>query len=186
MFVCLNPSTADAETEDNTSRVCINYAKRWGYGGLLIGNLFAYCSTDQSALYQVTDPIGPENDAWLKKLPSEAALVVCAWSDTGAYKDRDKTVLGFLQKPHCLKRLKSGRPGQPLYKRPYGGFAQQSAMIREMPPQGSIVQRALSAGRLFRVLMGRRCGFGGLSLRSESALRVSGSSQGPGVSPSTG
>lgn len=106
MFLCLNPSTADAETEDNTSRVCINCAKRWGYGGLLIGNLFAYCSTDQSALYQVTDPIGPENDAWLKKLLSEAALVVCAWSDTGAYKDRDKTVLGFLQKPHCLKRFR--------------------------------------------------------------------------------
>jgi len=117
MFVCLNPSTADAETEDNTSRVCINYAKRWDYGSLLIVNLFAYRSTDQSALYNVADPIGPENDDWLKKLQSEAALVVCAWSDTGAYKDRDKEVLTFLKAPHCLVKLKSGRPGHPLYKR---------------------------------------------------------------------
>lgn len=116
LFVCLNPSTADAEIEDNTSRVCINYAKRWGYGGLLIGNLFAYRSTDQSALFQVSDPVGPENDAWLKKLQSEAKLVVCAWSDTGGYKDRDRAVLHFLHKPHCLKKLKSGRPGHPLYK----------------------------------------------------------------------
>jgi hypothetical protein len=117
LVVCLNPSTADAETEDNTSRVCINYAKRWGYGGLLIGNLFAYRSTDQTALYKVVDPIGPENDDWLKKLQSQAALVVCAWSDTGAYKTRDKEVLKLLQAPHCLIKLKSGRPGHPLYKR---------------------------------------------------------------------
>jgi hypothetical protein len=117
MFVCLNPSTADAHTEDNTSRVCINYAKRWGYGGLLIGNLFAYRSTDVSAIYQVPDPIGTENDAWLKKLQSEAALVVCAWSDAGAYKGRDLDVLSFLHNPYCLKKLKSGRPGHPLYKR---------------------------------------------------------------------
>jgi len=28
-----------------------------------------------------------------------------------------KAVLGFLHKPHCLVKLKSGRPGHPLYKR---------------------------------------------------------------------
>ena len=117
LFVCLNPSIANAEIEDNTSRVCINYAKRWGYGGFLIGNLFAYRSKDQSALYKVSDPVGPENDVWLKKLQAEASLVVCAWSDTGAFKSRDKEVLAFLNLPHCLVKLKSGRPGHPLYKR---------------------------------------------------------------------
>jgi hypothetical protein len=117
MFVCLNPSTADAETDDNTSRVCINYAKNWDYGGMIIGNLFAYRSTDQSALYQVPDPTGPENDTWLKKLISEVELVVCAWSNTGAFKNRDQAVLKFLKNPHCLVKLKSGRPGHPLYKR---------------------------------------------------------------------
>lgn len=116
MFVCLNPSTADSETEDNTSRVCINYAKRWGYGGLLIANLFAYRSTDPSVLCNIADPIGPENDDWLRKLQSETELVVCAWGDTGAYKSRDKEVLSFLKAPHCLVKLKSGRPGHPLYK----------------------------------------------------------------------
>jgi hypothetical protein len=117
LFVCLNPSTADADLEDNTSRVCINYAKRWGYGGLLIGNLFAHRSKDQSALYTAPNPVGPENDDWLRKLQSEASLVVCAWSDTGAFKNRDREVLEFLKLPHCLVKLKSGRPGHPLYKR---------------------------------------------------------------------
>lgn len=117
LFICLNPSTADAKVEDNTSRVCIKYAKNWGYGGLLIGNLFAYRSTDKSALYKVSDPVGPENDKWLKRLQSQSALVVCAWSDSGAFNKRDKEVLAFLKEPHCLVKLKSGRPGHPLYKR---------------------------------------------------------------------
>jgi hypothetical protein len=117
LFIGLNPSTADGETEDNTSRVCINYARRWGYGGLLLGNLFAYRSTDQSALYTAPDPVGPKNDKWLKKLQDEAKLVICAWSGTGSYKDRDTTVLHFLRNPHCLIKLKSGHPGHPLYKR---------------------------------------------------------------------
>ena len=117
LFICLNPSTADEETEDNTSRICINYARRWGYGGLLVGNLFAYRSTDKNVIYRITDPVGPENDDWLQKLRSEASLVVCAWGDAGGYKARDKQVLSFLNNPYCLVRLKSGRPGHPLYKR---------------------------------------------------------------------
>jgi len=117
MFIGLNPSTADADKDDNTSRVCINYAKRWGFGGVLLGNLFAYRSTASAALYNVSDPIGPDNDDWLMRLQTEANLVVCAWTDIGAYKDRDAFVLSFLDNPHCLKKLKSGRPGHPLYKR---------------------------------------------------------------------
>lgn len=117
LFICLNPSTADADNEDNTSRVCINYAKRWGYGGLLIANLFAFRSTDPSGLYKVADPIGPDNDVWLKQLQTEASLVICAWSNMGGFKNRDKAVLNFLESPHCLVKLKSGRPGHPLYKR---------------------------------------------------------------------
>ncbi|MCL4266993.1 MAG: DUF1643 domain-containing protein [Anaerolineae bacterium] len=116
LFVCLNPSVADGELDDHTSRVCIQYARRWGYGGLLMGNLFAYRSTDPVALYQVADPVGPENDDWLKQLQDQAALVVCAWGARGAYQNRDEAVLAFLQSPHCLVKLKNGRPGHPLYK----------------------------------------------------------------------
>ena len=116
LFVCLNPSTADHESEDNTSRVCINYAKRWGYGGLVIANLFAYRSTDKSKLYLVDDPVGPDNDKHLERLSAEATETVCAWTDDGAFKDRDLRVLPMLINPKCLARLKSGRPGHPLYK----------------------------------------------------------------------
>lgn len=116
LFIGLNPSTADASSEDNTSRVCINYAKRWGFGSLLLGNLFAYRSTDPAMLREVADPVGPDNDAWLARLAREAGLVVCAWGNAGALNARDRSVLALIDDPHCLSRLKSGRPGHPLYK----------------------------------------------------------------------
>jgi hypothetical protein len=116
LFVGLNPSTADADREDQTSRVCMNYARQWGYGGLLIGNLFAYRSTDRSVLRRVPDPVGPDNDHWLKRLQSKASLVICAWGESGAFRSRDKVVLEYLRHPHCLVQLKDGQPGHPLYK----------------------------------------------------------------------
>ena len=117
LFIGLNPSTADAADDDNTSRVCINYARRWGFGTLLIGNLFALRSAEPAALRHVADPIGPGNEGSLRKLQARAALVVCAWGDGGALYGRDAQVLSFLRAPHCLMRLGSGRPGHPLYKR---------------------------------------------------------------------
>ena len=117
LFIGLNPSTADATHDDNTTRVCVNYARRWGFGELLIGNLFALRSADPRALRPASDPIGPDNDRFLRRLQLRAALIVCAWGDAGAFLNRDEQVLASLDKPHCLTRLNSGRPGHPLYKR---------------------------------------------------------------------
>jgi hypothetical protein len=102
--------------EDNTSRVCVNYARRWGYGSLVIANLFAFRSTDISKLYVVNDPIGPDNDLHLIRLCNEAVEIICAWGNDGSYNDRDVKVMSYLKNPKCLVKLKSGRPGHPLYK----------------------------------------------------------------------
>ncbi|HDR1569813.1 TPA: DUF1643 domain-containing protein, partial [Pasteurella multocida] len=50
-FIGLNPSTADESNDDPTIRRCINFAKKWGYGGIYMVNLFAYRSTDKSVIY---------------------------------------------------------------------------------------------------------------------------------------
>lgn len=42
LFIMLNPSTADAHIDDPTIRRCIGFAKSWGYGGILVGNLYAF------------------------------------------------------------------------------------------------------------------------------------------------
>lgn len=116
LFIGLNPSVADAEIDDNTIRVLCGYAERWGYGGLVVANLFAYRSTDRGALVKVSDPIGPENNQHLQRLVSEVETVVCVWGGDGRLFGRSSEVLTMVPKPKCLTVLKSGQPGHPLYK----------------------------------------------------------------------
>ena len=44
MIIGLNPSTADEKENDPTIVRCIKFAKSWGYGGVCVTNLFAYCA----------------------------------------------------------------------------------------------------------------------------------------------
>jgi hypothetical protein len=44
VFVGLNPSTANEHVDDPTIRRCIRFARDWGYGGLVMLNLFALVS----------------------------------------------------------------------------------------------------------------------------------------------
>lgn len=65
MFIMLNPSTADAYEDDPTIRRCINFAKSWGYGGIVVGNLFAYRATNPKKLILIDDPSGSANHHYL-------------------------------------------------------------------------------------------------------------------------
>ena len=66
-----NPSTADHNDDDPTIIKCIKYAQNWGYGGLLIGNLFAYRATNPSEMKKVDDPVGPLNNHYLKLMSQQ-------------------------------------------------------------------------------------------------------------------
>lgn len=115
LFICLNPSTADETQDDRTVTRCIAFAKSWGYGAVCIANLFAYRSRKRSTLEKVDDPVGPENDKWIKKLSKDAGLTVVAWGESGSLLGRDKEVLAMLHEPHCLATTKKGCPKHPLY-----------------------------------------------------------------------
>lgn len=117
LFVCLNPSTADENEDDRTVTKCINFAKSWGYGGLLVGNLFALRSTDSSKLYSEEDPVGPENDRFLQELAQQASLIVAAWGDHGSYmwsSTKVKTMFSD-KRLKCFKINLSKEPKHPLY-----------------------------------------------------------------------
>lgn len=118
LFVMLNPSTADATQDDPTIRRCIGFAKRWGYGRLLVGNLFALRATDSRVLLTEADPVGPENDEHLRAMKRESGIVICAW---GGHKlahgtTREAAVKALLEAPlWALGRTYKGAPRHPLY-----------------------------------------------------------------------
>lgn len=60
-WVMLNPSTADDLVDDPTIRKCVGFAKRYGCGGIVVVNVFAWRETDPRKLTAVADPIGPHN-----------------------------------------------------------------------------------------------------------------------------
>ena len=42
LFIMLNPSTANHIENDLTTIRCINFAEKWGYGGIMIGNIYPF------------------------------------------------------------------------------------------------------------------------------------------------
>ncbi len=116
-FVGLNPSTADEQRNDPTVRRCITFAGDWGYGGLIMLNIFSYRSTDPGNLYTSSDPIGPDNDIHIESISRKAGITVAAWGNHGDYLKRGEAVRKILTNPHCLKLTKAGAPGHPLYLR---------------------------------------------------------------------
>jgi len=117
LFIGLNPSIADELIDDPTLKRCINFAKDWGYGGLIMVNLFAYVSTHPSELKNTKLPIGKENDEHILKNHQKSQLTVIAWGNDGYLYDRDKEVLAIIDSPMCLNINKSGQPAHPLYQK---------------------------------------------------------------------
>ena len=117
LFIGLNPSTADEKIDDPTIRRCINYAQNWGYGSLLMVNLFAYRATMPSELKNVKNPIGNDNDLHIIELSKKADIAVAAWGNEGTLLNRDKEVKKILPNLMCLKINKSGQPAHPLYQK---------------------------------------------------------------------
>lgn len=77
-WIMLNPSTADAEKDDRTIGRCVSFARGWGYGGILVVNLFAARCTDPKKLPQFADPVGRGNDERLLDVALRH-VTVAAW-----------------------------------------------------------------------------------------------------------
>jgi hypothetical protein len=115
MFVGLNPSAADEIQDDPTARKCMRFAESYGYGGIILANLFAYWATDPRKLKVARNPVGPDNDHWLTRLADEARIIIAAWGACGSFMGRDCVVMDLLGEVHCLGFTKEGRPRHPLY-----------------------------------------------------------------------
>lgn len=122
LFVMLNPSTANAETDDPTIRKCVGFAQRWGYDRIAVVNLFAFRATDPTELLrlaEIDDPFGVRNQEVIERVAYDCHLIVCAWGAHGAHLGQNETVLGWIEgctsKPlHALGFSKAGHPRHPL------------------------------------------------------------------------
>jgi hypothetical protein len=119
LWVMLNPSTADESVLDPTIRRCVGFTKKWGYGGVVICNIFALRSTDPHVLYTHAEPIGEGNDSIILNAACAAKVVICAWGVHGKFRDRESEVIGILNRHpiplKCLGTTKAGHPRHPLY-----------------------------------------------------------------------
>jgi len=116
MFIGLNPSTADEQRNDPTVRRCIGYARDWGYGGMWMMNLFAYRATEPARLKSVSDPVGPRNDEWIRRVARHCQTVVAVWGNHGRYMGRSAKVSRMLEGRLSVLRMNdSGEPAHPLY-----------------------------------------------------------------------
>jgi len=114
-FVGLNPSTADETKNDPTIRRCMRFAKDWGYQGIYMLNIFAFRSTDPFKLRYVDDPIGGQNDYYLRAITRISNISVCGWGNHGILSDRGSKAMAFLERPYYLALNKNGTPKHPLY-----------------------------------------------------------------------
>ena len=112
----LNPSTANANKNDQTINILRRNLNRLGYGGLYMTNLFAFISSNPNDLPDCEDPI-KDNDIKLLEVSKicNGITIVC-W---GGFKqsgmaDRIKEVLPMFPGALCFGKNADGTPLHPM------------------------------------------------------------------------
>lgn len=99
-------------TDDATIRKCMGSARRWGYSGIRVFNLFACRATSPTDLSMAEDPIGPTNDKVIQQICRQDCIV--AWGNHGVFRDRASEVLQILRgRPYCIGITTKGQPKHP-------------------------------------------------------------------------
>jgi len=112
LFIMLNPSKADEYKDDPTIRRCKKLAHGWGYGGMYVGNLYAFRATDPILLQTAENPEGPDNQKHLKKLSLKSSKIICAWGNKQGWPSR---IIDNFENLHYLELAKDNSPKHPLY-----------------------------------------------------------------------
>lgn len=118
----VNPSKAGAENGDPTMSKVLGFAERLNINRVIVGNEFAFCSTDIKGLRTAKDPIGPDNDMHLEQIMRDADIHIVGWGalaklpetlrkrwiDVVRIADRVGCTL------HCIGTNTDGHPKHPL------------------------------------------------------------------------
>jgi len=118
LFIGLNPSTADSFDDDPTVKRLIYFAKKYGYGGFYIGNLYALRTSKPSVLFKSKKKIGKYNDEHLLEMYIKTKHIIIMW---GSKKGIEKRVEAFFHMFkstflfYCFGHCKDGNPTHPLF-----------------------------------------------------------------------
>ena len=121
VVVMFNPSTADEKKDDLTVQRLCKWAKRWGYGGILIINLNSHRSSDPRALWGMAEVRrrGDGQEAAVREAldiaRQQGTPVLAAWGDLASDADIAPMVeqIGTLNLI-CLGTNASGSPKHPM------------------------------------------------------------------------
>ena len=121
-FFGVNPSTADASDDDATVRKWRGFTQRWGGSRFIVGNAFAYRSTDVRQLASVEDAFGDLVGEYITNIINEADILVPCWGNTSKVPPSLRYAFGELMdallssgKPvKCFGLTASGDPRHPL------------------------------------------------------------------------
>ncbi len=114
LYIGINPNTADDTIDNPTITRLIGFSKEFGYGGMIVVNLFAYRTPNPKDLLLVEDPVGPLNESSLLTFGVTCDDVVFMWGDSPTL-GRDKGVIEMFPNALCFGVSRAGNPKHPLY-----------------------------------------------------------------------
>jgi len=92
-FIGINPSTADEQESDPTLSKCQSIAYKFGFGGVILVNLFAVRDKKPSIVDNQSNPVGPNNEKYLQRFADEVDCAIAAWGNAEAeYPERVQQV----------------------------------------------------------------------------------------------
>jgi hypothetical protein len=121
-FFGINPRTADNQVDEQTVKKCLGFVSRWEGKDFIVGNVFAFWSTDVKGLNTINDPVGPLNNGYIAAIIQHADVLVPCWADRKKLPRslRQKceaimTALKVSKKPvYALRLTVDGDPAHPL------------------------------------------------------------------------
>ncbi|MBS3096822.1 DUF1643 domain-containing protein [Candidatus Woesearchaeota archaeon] len=121
-FIGLNPSDAHYDYRlknlklDKTAYICSEFSLNEGFREVELLNLFAYRHKEKGVLLKVEDPLGENNDEFIKNAVEKADKIVVAWGryfNSKIY-ERAKEVEKILKPPknkvYCIRKNQDGSP----------------------------------------------------------------------------
>lgn len=113
LYIMLNPSYADNESDDPTIRRLIFFSKKFKFGGFYVTNLFSQITPYPKEL-NMDNKSKKKNLKIISELIKKSDLIVYAW---GNLVSEPIELRKLIESPLCFGINKNGTPKHPLYLR---------------------------------------------------------------------